>query len=65
MFDVSPLPDGEHITNKHLFLGGAGGNGKTYSILNSRIFMKNKISGGRAARPLSKSQKIEFFFRGF
>ena len=43
IFDVSPLPNGEHIINKHLFLGGAGGAGKTYSILNSNIFFKNKM----------------------
>jgi hypothetical protein len=43
VFDVSPLPNGEHIINRRLCLGGAGGAGKTYSILNSRIFMINKI----------------------
>ena len=42
LFDISPLPNGEHIINKHLLLGGAGGAGKTYSILNSNIFFKNK-----------------------
>ena len=42
LFDISPLPNGEHIINKHLFLGGAGGSGKTYSILSSNVFFKNK-----------------------
>jgi hypothetical protein len=64
IFDVSPLPDGEHITKKHLFLGGAGGAGKTYSILNSRIFMKNKILFSSNCWELIQGTADEFKERG-
>lgn len=34
---------GEHITNATIFLGGAGGCGKTHSILSSKNFMMNDL----------------------
>lgn len=34
---------GEHITNTTIFLGGAGGCGKTHSILSSKNFMMNDL----------------------
>ena len=34
---------GEHITNKVIFLGGAGGCGKTHSILSSKNFMMKDL----------------------
>lgn len=43
IFDNSPLPNNQHITKKLIFSGGAGGTGKTHSLLSSNIFMRNKI----------------------
>lgn len=40
-FDKSPI--GQTITNKTIFLGGAGGTGKTHSIINSNCFDKNML----------------------
>lgn len=64
IFDVSPLPGGEHIINKRIVLGGAGGAGKTYSILNSRIFMKNKIMFSSNCWELIQGTTEEFKERG-
>ena len=43
IFDKSPLPNNEHIIKNIVFSGGAGGTGKTHSLLSSSIFMKNKL----------------------
>lgn len=43
IFEKSFLPDNKHILNRVLFLGGAGGAGKTHSTLTSNIFIKNKM----------------------
>jgi hypothetical protein len=43
IFDNSPLPNNQHIISKIIFCGGAGGTGKTHSLLSSNIFMKNKL----------------------
>lgn len=43
IFDKSPLPNNEHIIKNIIFSGGAGGTGKTHSLLSSSIFMSNKL----------------------
>ena len=62
-FDISPLPDGEHITKKIIFSGGAGGSGKSY-ILNSGIFMKNKILYSSNCWELIQDKADEFKDKG-
>jgi len=59
-FDISPLPDGEHITKKIIYCGGGGGCGKSYSILNSGIFMKNKILYSSNCWELIQAKADEF-----
>jgi hypothetical protein len=59
-FDISPLPNGEHITQKIVFCGGGGGCGKSYSILNSRVFMKNKILYSSNCWELIQAKADEF-----
>jgi hypothetical protein len=62
-FDISPLPDGEHITKKIIFSGGAGGSGKSY-ILNSGVFMKNKILYSSNCWELIQDKADEFKDKG-
>jgi hypothetical protein len=59
-FDLSPLPNGEHIIQKIIYCGGGGGCGKSYSILNSRIFMKNKILYSSNCWELIQAKADEF-----
>jgi hypothetical protein len=59
-FDISPLPNGEHIIQKIIYCGGGGGCGKSYSILNSRVFMKNKILYSSNCWELIQSKADEF-----
>jgi hypothetical protein len=59
-FDISPLPDGEHITKKIIYCGGGGGCGKSYSILNSGVFIKNKILYSSNCWELIQAKADEF-----
>lgn len=59
-FDLSPLPNGEHIIQKIIYCGGGGGCGKSYSILNSRVFMKNKILYSSNCWELIQAKADEF-----
>ena len=59
-FDISPLPNGEHIIQKIIYCGGGGGCGKSYSILNSRVFMKNKILYSSNCWELIQAKADEF-----
>lgn len=60
IFEKSFLPDNKHITNRILFLGGAGGTGKTHSTLTSNIFIKNKIVYSSFCWELIQSKITEF-----
>ena len=60
IFDLSPLPDGEHITEKIVYCGGGGGCGKSYSILNSGVFIKNKIIYSSNCWELIQAKADEF-----
>lgn len=60
IFEKSFLPDNQHITNRILFLGGAGGTGKTHSTLTSNNFIKNKMVFGSFCWELIQSKIKEF-----
>ena len=51
---------GEHITNTTIFLGGAGGCGKTHSILSSKNFMMNDLLLTSTAWELIQNKVNEF-----
>jgi len=60
IFEKSFLPDNQHIINRVLFLGGAGGTGKTHSTLTSNNFIKNKMVFGSFCWELIQSKIKEF-----
>lgn len=60
IFEKSFLPDNKHILNRVLFLGGAGGAGKTHSTLKSNIFIKNKMVYSSFCWELIQSKITEF-----
>jgi hypothetical protein len=51
---------GEHITNNIIFLGGAGGCGKTHSVLTSKNFMMNDLLFTSTCWELIQSKVDEF-----
>ena len=51
---------GEHITNTTIFLGGAGGCGKTHSVLTSSNFMMNDLLFSSTCWELIQSKVDEF-----
>lgn len=57
-FDVSFC--GDHITNRVLFLGGAGGTGKTHSVLTSKNFNQKRLCFTSSCWDLIQSKQSEF-----
>lgn len=51
---------GEHITNPIIFLGGAGGTGKTHSILTSKNFNQNRLVFTSSCWDLIQAKQEEF-----
>jgi hypothetical protein len=59
-FDYSFCPNGEILTNRLVFLGGAGGSGKTYGLLSSSNFYNKGICFTSTCWNLIQEQKKNF-----
>lgn len=58
--DFEPPFCGEHITNRVIFLGGAGGCGKTHSVMTSSNFMKKEMIFTSSCWELIQAKVDEF-----
>ena len=63
-FDKTFLPNGEHIIKPIIYLGGAGGCGKTHSLLSSKNFIKSGLLYTSSCWELIQDKMKEFGING-